>query len=331
LYSTSPTKSTTIHVIELMKTPEPVLDLDLIAAFIDGRLTPRERERAVKLLTESDAAFEIFADALRVQADLGDQAAPGDRKVVPISAASRTRRLRSWSVVVPLAAAAVLMIAVLPMMRANRGESAFAVAAEVIAGPLTQRSNLRMALGEGWEQRSWSVTRGGASPLAQPALAFRLGVRTVDLQVALAMEDRPLADRLTAEIQSLLEPVQFSQMVAADYAELRTKIGGAESRVRLLDDASQTEGDLGEFLDPFWFGFGKWCGGGELAARAHSGAFFESDVTAQFIDEAIKGGKLAGDDVATLRQIYELRQGVAGDEFDTLRDLFRTLIKRHGG
>ena len=53
-------------------------DLELIAAFIDGRLSAEERARAMKLLADSDEALELFASALRHQAD-----AP-DVKVVPI-------------------------------------------------------------------------------------------------------------------------------------------------------------------------------------------------------------------------------------------------------
>ena len=35
-------------------------DPDLVAAFIDGRLSGAERERVVRLLAESEEAFEIY-------------------------------------------------------------------------------------------------------------------------------------------------------------------------------------------------------------------------------------------------------------------------------
>ena len=63
------------------------IDLELIAAFMDGRLKGAERERAIKLLRDSEAAFEVYADALRARADLGDS------KVVPIGTAARKKPL----------------------------------------------------------------------------------------------------------------------------------------------------------------------------------------------------------------------------------------------
>ena len=312
-----------------MNTPEPMIDVDLIAAFIDGRLTPAERERALHLLTHSDEAFEIFADALRVQGDAAGA------KVLPIVVAPSWRRLRRWSVVVPAVAAAALLIAVLPRLRGSHGERAFAPHAEAIVGQLAQRPDLlRMAATNGWEQRDWSVMRGASSALADSARDFRLGVRTVDLQVAVAIDDRQLADRLTAEMLGWIGPLQFSQVVASKYTDLRAEIASAQARERIVGDASQAEAKLGELLDSFWFGFGKWCAGGELAARGHLGAFFQSNLTAGVIRDALEvgRGKLAQDDVAALRQAAALaRPGVADDEFDRVRNVLRLLIKRHGG
>ena len=51
-----------------MSAPEPVVDLELIAAFIDGRLTPAERERALQYFAHSDAAFEVLYEPTNVHA-----------------------------------------------------------------------------------------------------------------------------------------------------------------------------------------------------------------------------------------------------------------------
>jgi hypothetical protein len=47
------------------------LDLEGLAAFIDGRLKARERSRVVRLLCESETAYEVFAETLRFQAEGG--------------------------------------------------------------------------------------------------------------------------------------------------------------------------------------------------------------------------------------------------------------------
>jgi hypothetical protein len=310
--------------MEPMRSSDDEVDLDLLAAFIDGRLSRRERERAIRMLTESEAAFEVYAEALRTQTDLGEP------KVVPITA-SRTQRLRTWLPVASLAAAAILMIVLLPRVRANNGEPALSVAAVALVSPVTQRPDLRVALGQDWDRREWSVTRGGTTALIDSMRAFRLGIRTVDLQVALAMNDRQVADRLTAEMVAWLGEEQFAQPVAASYADLEKRMA-ADSAARLVSDASQAEKALGELLDSFWFEFGKWCGSAELAARTHAGAFFQSDTTARFIREALAGGRLEGEDAVALRQLADLaKHGVAGGTFDTVRDRLQTLIKRHAG
>src|SRR5262245_15627990 len=88
-------------------------DLEQIAAFIDRRLTGAERDRVVRMRSESDTAFEIYLDALWTRADLEKA------KVVPIGVAEQ-RRLRPWLVAVPAAAAAAVLIAVMPRIQERR-------------------------------------------------------------------------------------------------------------------------------------------------------------------------------------------------------------------
>jgi len=301
-----------------MNKPESGVDLDLIAAFLDNRLPPAERQRALRVLAQSDASFEVFADALRIQA--GEAAS----NVVPIRQPSR------WKRFIPAAAAAVLLIAILPLVR-SRQSPASTPSATAIVAQLAPQTGIRMA--GGWEQRDWSVMRGGPSALAESARDFRLGVRTVDLQLALAMDDKQVADRLAAEMAEWIGTVQLSQVVTSSYSSLRADLTGGQPRERLTSDASTAESKLGELVDPFWFGFGKWSAGAELAARNRMGAFFQSNLTAGVIKNALAAGrdKLGDDDLTTLRQAAALaKPGVADEEFDRVRDGLRALIKRHG-
>ena len=316
-----------------MSATESPIDLELVAAFIDGRVTPAERERALQMLANSEAAFEVFVNAVHVQAD------NADAKVVPIAPARARRRLRTWSVVLP-AVAAALLIAVLPKIRAYRAERAFNVTAGSIVSLVTDTTTLRsIAASAGWEERNWSVTRGGPSALADSARDFRLGVRTVDLQVALGQGDTQVADRLIAEMLDWVSQLRFSEVVASQYAELHRELAAAQPRDRIAADASAAEATLGELLDSasadsFWFGFGKWCAGAELAAGAHVGAFFQSDLTTRVIKAAVErgGGKLAESDIATLHRVIALaRPGASSGEFAEVRDLLQALIKNHGG
>jgi hypothetical protein len=304
--------------------PEQEIDLDLLAALLDGRLSGTERERALRMLSRSEAALAIYADAVRVQAD------PAVRQVIPLAAATRRRR-RIWSVAVPLAAAAALAVFVVPRMLSENERALMVASADVVA-PLAGRPDLGIALGDEWDQRNWSVTRGGG-PSVHPdtTLAFRFGVRALDLRVALELGNATLADRLTGELLGWLESVEFSELVAADYRRFRGRLAGGDASRGLVDEASRLEGDLGGLLNPFWFGFGKWVGGGELAARAREGAFFDSPLTTRVLNDALESGRFAEQDVGALRQIDALRQDDTSGRYDVAREVFRALIRRHGG
>jgi hypothetical protein len=304
------------------------VDLELIGALMDGRLTGAERERAIKLLGESEAAFEVYADALRARADL-------EAKVVPIEPRldEHQPRRRRWLVAVPAAAAAALLIAVLPSVQARRGDEAvFAASTTAIALPLTQREDLRSTLRPGWEERSWSVMRGGVRAGVDSTTDFRLGVRAMDLRVALAAGDAERARSLTGEVLDLLQAMPVADAPKAEYEGLRSRIERRETGEQLMAAASNAEETLENFLDSRWFGYGKWLAAGELAARTGSASFFTSPSTSRFFRATIQRGTLAPDDAELLRQVQTLAgQGVSGGEFDTIQQKLAELIRRFGG
>jgi len=322
------------------------VDLELIGALMDGRLTGAERERAIKLLGESEAAFEVYTDAVRARADLEEEEEEEEEaKVVPIEPRLDKRQpgRRRWLVGVPAAAAAAwvgvpaaaaaaLLVAVLPSVQAYRDQAVFAAATTDITLPLTQRGDLRSTLRPGWEDRSWSVMRGGTRAGFDSTTEFRLGVRATDLRVALATGDAERARGLTGEVLDLLQAMPVADGAKAKYQGLRSRIERRETGEPLIAAASDAEKTLNEFLDSRWFGYGKWLAAGELAARTGSASFFASGSTSRFLRAAIGRGRLAPSDVELLRQVSVLAgQGVDGEEFDTIRQNFAELIRRHGG
>jgi hypothetical protein len=310
-----------------MSTPEPAIDLDLIAAFIDGRLGPADRERAMTLLATSDAAFDVFVEATRAGAETGDS-------VIPIDRARRWwgGRRPAWWVLAPAAAAAVLLFMVLPKAWVG-SERNSAVPATALVGALGG-ADLRVATSAGWQERGWSVTRGAASSLADSTTAFRLGVRAFDLRVAVIADDRASADRLVAEMLDRLSSVQFSQFVVVRYSNLRRDIGGTQ-REQLLARASQADSALGALLagrpdDIFWFNFGKWSAAAELAAGARSRAFFKSDLSTRLVRDALERAGGTRGDTTDLRRASDLARANATDrDFELERDALRSLIKKH--
>jgi hypothetical protein len=307
-----------------MSTPEPAIDLDLIAAFIDGRLGPADRERAMALLATSDAAFDVFVDAIHARAEIGDS-------VIPIERARRWNgRRAAWWVLAPAAAAAVVLFAVLPRTRLRSERNA--VSATELVGALGGAG--RVASSAGSQERGWSVTRGATSSLADSTTAFRLGVRAFDLRVAVMADDRQSADRLASEMLDRISAAEFSQLVAARYTNLRREIAGTP-RDQLLADASQAEAALSRLLagrpdDAFWFNFGKWSAAAELAAGARSHAFFQSDLSTRIVSDALARAGGTRGDTTDLRRASDLARANPTDhDFELARDGLRSLIKKH--
>ena len=302
------------------------VDLELISAFIDGRLSGDERQRAVRMLAESEAAFEVYSDAVRARTDLSDG------EVVPIAVMRGRRTGLPWRTIGSVAAAAVVLIAVFPLVQARRERAVIDATSAELVRPLMAPSAARTVLATTPDERGWSVTRGGSGRLVDSTIAFRLGVRAVDLHLALTQRDTLRADRLAREILESLNAVELSDAVKADFVALRSGLARGDAVDQLVARASRAEEGLDELLQSFWFDFGRWVGSGELAARARSEEFFADRRTTRFLESAAKGGDLSAGDAELLLQIARVStQGVTGAEFETIRRHFDTLIRRHGG
>jgi hypothetical protein len=95
---------------------------------------------------------------------------------------------------------------------------------------------------------------------------------------------------------------------------------------------SAAERELSESLDPFWFDFGRWVGAGELAAATRTSEFFADPRTARFLETVVSRRELSPADVELLRDIAgPVGRGVGDADYDTIRQNFRALIRRHGG
>ena len=114
------------------------IDLELLAALADGRLSGEERARAVRMLANSDEALELFANTVREQH-------ASDPKIVPIASA---RRWRQWKIVLPVAAAAALAVVMVPRIT---GPAKQAGLANEYAMELAQNPRFTGGLREVWE------------------------------------------------------------------------------------------------------------------------------------------------------------------------------------
>src|SRR5687767_8328305 len=116
------------------------VDLELMCAFIDGRLSGDDRRRALRMLAESESAFEVYSDALRARADLGG----GD--VVSIASVPSRRIRIPWRTIGSVAAAAVALLAVFPVVQARRDRTVIDATSAELVRPLMSSSAVRMLL-----------------------------------------------------------------------------------------------------------------------------------------------------------------------------------------
>jgi hypothetical protein len=299
-------------------------DLEVLAALADGRLSGAERERAIKLLADSDEALELFANTLRDQPTATPVAT-----VVPITSA---RRWRQWRVMVPAAVAAALAF-VAPRLAQLGGSRALA---NQFATELVRDPRFAGGLREGWEQPVWAVTRGGDLPRETPQagspaesrLAFRLGVRTVDLGIALRRGDTPIAVRLADEMIVTLRGIGSSGLVATRYAELKSGLA-TDPLARSIDRASQNERELRELLPPP-FVYGQWARAANLAAQIGDKSFFESDYGTRFIRAEMPEGSLSEEDEKALRSVDEwVNRGLDDRALEEIHNSLQEVIRQH--
>ena len=300
------------------------IDLELLAALADGRLSGKERDRAVKMLSTSDDALEIFANTLRDHPDSG----------AVVGLISTSRRHVQWKVVVPILAAAAIAFVTLPKLLAPGGR---VVPADQYVAQLASGPRFGTVLRAGWDEHGWPVNRGGSSSGTAPVgseveskLAFRLGVRTVDLVVALRAADTALAGRLTGEIMETLKSVDLAQAVAARYAELSAHLA-TDSPASLIQRATDVEQQLRDLLRSPSFLLGQWAGAADLAAQAHEPSFFSSSYGMRFIKSASPAEQLTADDADAIRKIdARLDAGHDDRAFDDVHALLLQFIRRRG-
>jgi hypothetical protein len=287
----------------LSETQYEIPDLEDLAAYIDGRLDGERKAQVEERLLRDEEYHEVFLDTVRFQEE---QAGDVGKLVVPD--AGRWRR--SWRLAVPMAAAAILAVAV-GLFYPGRGPTAddwvSCLDAEAV-----------LAQGKGWDDPGWSRTRGpGERPYPPQQLAFRLGVHTLHLRLALGAGDRQASSRQSGKLANLARDAGLL-MVPSLYDNLDTETGdidvlqaqqAEELLVKSYDDSP--EGRL--------FVFGQWVEAGRLAALAGDGDAFARIVRTapelpandaisalvKRLESVLKQDKIDSDDFTETLRVYD--------------------------
>lgn len=239
-------------------------DLEDLAAYVDGRLSGERKAQVEERLARDEDYYDVFMENVHFLQEQSqqEQAEEGGGEVVAPAA-----WWRSWRVVAPLVVAATL-VAAIGLGRLSRGPATAEWVARLDAVEIV---GLKY-----WDHPGWTTTRGApVSPdVRQRELeqtAFRLGARTIDLQVALSARSREEAEIQARRLAILADNDDHLLGMGLIYRELEKSLEDGQDFQALEQRAVDAEAFLKESLgEPAArrFDLGTWMEAGRLAARA---------------------------------------------------------------
>ncbi|HWK88679.1 MAG TPA: hypothetical protein VNP72_01740 [Longimicrobium sp.] len=338
-----------------MARPDSV-DPEEVAALLDGRLTAEERAALMERLARSPEDFEMLAEAMRLVGDdprpvppppvpelAGATLVEADPAAVPVPPPSpvgagglavppsmgRVRPRRLW---IPVVAVLALALLVPFALRRDGGGAGLRLRGSDL---VDERGNgsLADALDPGWAQPGWAVMRGGGSGAADLATEFRIGVRLVDVEIALDTRDAAAVRLVQPDLAELLKRRQAPPPLVAEYEDIGARAGNPTAK--LASDgrraAAQTRD---EFRDSPAFEAGVWVEQARLATLGDEWDFFDARFAGD-LDGVIanaRGGGMDASFVKALEQVRALvRDGVAPSEQTALSPALARVVELGAG
>lgn len=244
-------------------------DPEVLAAFIDGRLSAQERRQVVEHLDRCEECYEVVAETARFQ---GEEV-PGARVVTPPSERWGRRQRWIWAAA---AAAVVVAVIALPMIGPDTDDVRLSTAD--LVGSIGGDPELLV-------RSRWTPPPALGFAPDPSDLAFHVGVRLVDLQVATRTGS---AGAVRDELERLERALDGGSRIGRGLVDV---IGTARSAVRrgrrgeMEAAVGAIEARADRSLDPYSLGFGKWVEAGRLAAAVGDADFFQSTAFAGFRGE----------------------------------------------
>lgn len=325
-------------------------EVEAIAAFLDGRLRDQEQQRIIAHLADCEECYELFADTARmlreeeatVTSSTADEADSDDSATSERDGSVLRRNPAPWwrsgVTAAALAAAAAITLLVWSPAKQFLGSKGRASTVAALTASLPP-STVAPTLETSWERHGWPATRGTAPVLGEEEVrAFQLGVRVVEMEVALAAGESALAADLTYDLESRLEGLDSLLVIYTSETGIRGLLANGEPPAKLLhlnreaDDllAPDEAEDYPGFVDGFWYGLGKWSGAAHLAAASGEGAFFAERANRRFLQRALER-ELPTEVGAAIEQLHDLVARQPGHHLDRIESELEALIAVAGG
>lgn len=294
---------------------EPCPDLEALAALIDGRLEADERRRLVAHLDRCERCRELFAETVRFR----EEERPAGRLASHPRAARGGWRWAAGGAVAAALAAVVWLPGLLTPELPEVGRLARSLAGSGVSAELV------------YDGAGWPVVRGGgAAPGGSERQAFRLGVRSVDLALALATADGERAAALAAELRRGAAGLPLAAPAELSYADLAERLSAGTPAERLADEAAAAERVLAGATDPLWYRFGQWAESGRLAAAGGDRRLLRQRAVRHF-PSRLEGAQLGAGIERPLAEVSALLERPGEVEPARLAAAFERLIAAAGG
>jgi len=304
--------------------------LEDIAAFLDGTLTPEERERMTEHLARCESCYEIFAGAAHFQEEEEGSSAEdtGGRGVLPfplrVEKDRAPRRIPRW---LPLAASFLLVAALGFMIWQNYRTLPDITMADLVE-PLQGQPQL---IGDLYQPKD--PERGGNKPVSSSldAPQFLVGVYLVDLRLSAKAGDVKNTQEALYSLSNELDQVSFMQESTTEsFKDEAGRITSPAAVHRFASTLPRWEGTLQNWFseDPF-FSFGLWTEAGRLSAVAKSPKFFERRMNRRFlsaIPREIPADERYRPILNDLRKIEELWGKRRKEDYEAIGNPFEHII-----
>lgn len=309
--------------------------MEELAALIDGRLEGDDRADLLAHVESCEACYEIYTETLRFREE---EATSGDAEVASLSdrshqsGQSRSKQ-RFWFAAGSLAAGALLAVVIWSPVGERfvgglRGEGSLAVG-NLIADLSVGQDEA--AAHNAYDGSGWSRTRGLADHLNERERSFRLGVRVVDLTLALSAKDHSQAQQLLPEVVALSDGFDISEHVVATFREIQRLLEAGEDHEKALDLALIADGYATDLADRAAFELGKWAEAGRLAALSEEVAYFRR-AKIRSLPSRLEGAKLYTELSGALDPLKAgLEVRPSAEHLASLADQFTRLVVEGGG
>ena len=258
------------------------IDPETLAAFLDGTLSASDRERLLRTAAQGGEAYEQLIEAQALLYDGVPVEEPAPLSVLGPSdppAKDRSspgvrwwRSGTAWKLGALLVAASVT--AIVFRQRAGSPDSSPTAGTVKHVMALAAGANPDSTFGTGWHHIDWSITRGPAHPVDDGVYAFRLGVRFVDLAVALSSSDTTTRRMLSQTLAGLASNAEMGSPVAVRIEAL------AAADQPNVEEVSGVGDDLRTLVvHRAAYDAAVWTEAARAGARANHATFFAPDGT----------------------------------------------------